>query len=243
MDLDTFLGTLTIERGLDVATGQGTFLRRLASNLAGYKGLIGIDLNDAGAEAFEAALSGLPKVSFQKMDAASMDFPNATFDLVSLTYSMHHMADISVVFEEMKRVTKPSGVVIVLEMTADGNTETQMTHVLLHHWWAEIDRGRDVYHDATWLRSDILAALEFFNFQTLLRKDVKIIEEDPLNPEVIQFLNTVIDRYLTYAQVQPDSKALLETGDVLRERLKTIGFHNASVLVWVGRKPDAFGPD
>jgi ubiquinone/menaquinone biosynthesis C-methylase UbiE len=74
------------------------------------------------------------------------------------------MADISVVFNEISRVTKPGGVVVILEMTADGNTETQMIHVLLHHWWAELDRRRDVYHDAIWLRSDILAFLEFFKF-------------------------------------------------------------------------------
>jgi cell division septum initiation protein DivIVA len=63
---------------------------------------------------------------------------------------------------------------------------------------------------------------------------MKSVEEDTLNPEVIQFLNMVIDRYQAFAQEQPDSKALLEEGDVLRERMKTIGFHNASALVWVG---------
>ena len=89
MDLGTFLGTLTIDRELDVATGRGTFLKRLVLNLAGYEGLIGIDLNDAGAEAFVVAFSERRKVTFQKMDAASMDFPKANFDLFDASYGRY----------------------------------------------------------------------------------------------------------------------------------------------------------
>ncbi len=237
MDLETLLGGMQDVRALDVGTGRGAFIQSLDALLGSYREIVGIDLTDRAQADFEKTFQDKPGIRFEKMDAGAMSFADGRFDLAAITASLHHLDDIDGVLSEMKRVTRPGGLILVLEMMSDDQTETQMTHVLLHHWWAAVDRARGIPHQETFTRQTILDLLDSLGCETLILSDQAQLDTDPLNPETIGFLDNVIDRYLPMAGEQAGADALISQGEALRVRVHEIGFHGASMLCWVGRKP------
>jgi len=131
--LQQAFGNISGGRVLDVATGNGNFGGALMENLRDYSEIIGIDTNthalDAGRENFKQ-----DNIRFQSMDAAHLNFPDASFDTVCIAYSLRHLANLAQTLAEMRRVLKPGGHLIVGEMHRDHQTETQLAHVYLHHW-------------------------------------------------------------------------------------------------------------
>ena len=128
---------------LDVGTGRGGFVESLISDLKDYDEIIGIDVKGDLAAGFAERFAEHPGVSFQRVDALSMPFEDGSFDTVAVAGSLHHLADPRKGLSEMMRVLRKGGHLIVVEMFRDGQTEAQQTHVMLHHWWAAVDRISD----------------------------------------------------------------------------------------------------
>jgi SAM-dependent methyltransferase len=149
VDPKAVLGHLSGGRVLDVATGTGGFVQFLLDGLRDYAEIVGIDAVGERAAAFSAALGDRADVRFEQMDAHHLVFPDGSFDTVSISNSLHHVADPAPVLAEMLRVLRPGGHLVVNEMYRDGQSETQTTHVLLHHWWAAVNRLRGEVHRET----------------------------------------------------------------------------------------------
>ncbi|NIV31266.1 MAG: methyltransferase domain-containing protein, partial [Anaerolineae bacterium] len=49
------------------------------------------------------------RTDFIQMDAARLGFADESFDTVSISASLHHLADASPVFAEMGRMLRPGG--------------------------------------------------------------------------------------------------------------------------------------
>src|SRR4030042_393167 len=149
------LGKLTGGYVLGVATGGGGFVNFLMENLKDYLEITGIDCNEKPLEAARKSYSQA-NIHFMRMDAARMDFPDGRFDTVCISNSLHHMSDLPRVLTEMKRVCKPGGHFIIAEMYQDGQCETQLTHVMLHHWWAAVDTAEGIIHHETFTRQQVV---------------------------------------------------------------------------------------
>lgn len=220
---------------LDVATGTGGFAQTLKDNLGSYTEIIGIDTSERAEQAFKARFEE-PSIRYMQMDANQLNFPEASFDTVSISYSLHHLPDPLHVLNEMKRVLKPGGHFIVSEMYCDNQAETQMTHVLLHHWWAAVDTARGICHNLTYPREEIVSMLQSlgldFSFEELAD-----LSEDPLAAETVTEIDSIIDQYVQERiKGLSEEEALKAQGEALRERTHQVGFHGASVLMAVGRK-------
>jgi len=229
------LSKLSGGRVLDVATGGGGFITYLMENLKDYSDITGIDRNERPLEAARKAHS-LENIRFQCMNAARMDFPDRHFDTVSIANSLHHMADLPSVLSEMMRVCKPGGRFIISEMYRDGQSETQLTHVLLHHWWAAVDTAEGITHHETFTRQQILELSRKLDLQNLKYYDEKDLESDPRDPEMIQELDGVIDRYIQRSQALIGGAELCRRGEELRKRVHEVGFQGASSLFIFGEK-------
>jgi SAM-dependent methyltransferase len=100
---------------LDVACGAGHASEQVASNV---RQVVGIDLTPAllaaGRERLEAA--GITNVLLQEGDAASLPFVDGSFDLVMCRSSLHHMPDPGAAVDEMARVCRRGGRVVVSDM-------------------------------------------------------------------------------------------------------------------------------
>lgn len=219
---------------LDVATGNGNFLKFLADTLSDYSEAIGIDAKPEAAGPFEETFQQDPKVHFIAMTAEEMNFADSSFDIVSISNSLHHLADPQRVLDEMWRVLKPGGIFILNEMYRDGDqAPTQQTHILLHHWFAAVDRAQNVIHNETYNRQELIDTILGLGLDLLDTEDQIDLSEDPRDPEIYTELDPVIQRYIQRAE---GSQELQEQGKRLQERLRNIGFHSASSLLLVARK-------
>jgi ubiquinone/menaquinone biosynthesis C-methylase UbiE len=127
----TPLSHLTGGRVLDVASGRGGSIHFLLENLPACDEIIGIDITPVDAAA-QAAFEG-KNVRFLQMDAARLDFPDASFDTVFIANSLHHLADLPGALAEITRVLTPGGHFIVLEMYRDDQELRQRVHEIGFH--------------------------------------------------------------------------------------------------------------
>lgn len=100
---------------LDVGCGIGGTSRYLAKKLGAGSEVLGISLSPKQVQrATElAAAAGLPNAEFRVMDALKMDLPDNSFDLVWGCESGEHMPDKRRYVEEMARVLKPGGTLVI----------------------------------------------------------------------------------------------------------------------------------
>ena len=99
-------------RLLDVGCGPGTITIDLARRIAPGE-VVGIDAVEAPlAEAREAAAAaGVAGVSFRVADGMALPFDDGAFDVVHAHQVLQHVPDPVGMLREMRRVTRPGGIV------------------------------------------------------------------------------------------------------------------------------------
>ena len=227
------LGGISGGRVLDVATGTGGFIEFLLDGLADHDEIVGIDSNADRAVAFTTAFEDRDGISFIEMDAHRLEFPDGSFDTVCVSNSLHHFTDPAPVLAEMLRVLRPGGHMIVNEMYRDGQSEEQMTHVLLHHWWASVNTVGGEVHRETYRRAEIIGILGSLALEDLRVVDLADPDEDPHGPEMVAGLEAAIDRHIALADGHPELQA---RGEALRARLHEIGVRSATQLLAIGQR-------
>jgi len=232
MDAKNLIGHISGGKVLDVATGNGGFIHFLLEGLKDYEEIIGIDTKDGLEAVFEEQFADKP-IRYQQMDAAQMEFADEAFNTVCISNSLHHMPDLPRTLSEMMRVLKPDGYLIALEMYRDNQTETQMAHVQLHHWWGAVDRAQGVFHNETFRREEIIEMVAGLGLVEMRMDDLSELGENPHDPEILETLNPVIDRYIQRAEGHAKLQA---RGEALRQRLEGVGFDRATSLLIIGRK-------
>ena len=103
---------------LDVGCGVGHWGMLLASLLPEHLRVSGIDREPrwVAAATERAERRGLAgRFDYRQGDAQRLPFPDAAFDLVTCQTLLIHMPDPAAVIAEMKRVTRPGGLVMVAE--------------------------------------------------------------------------------------------------------------------------------
>jgi ubiquinone/menaquinone biosynthesis C-methylase UbiE len=238
--LDTAGSTIKIlssGRVLDVATGSGNFIKFLLENIKDYGEIIGMDTSEKAAAALTEAFRDKPNIRFIKMDAGHVDFPDASFDTVCVSNSLHHLVDLEPVLSEMKRVLHPGGNFVVDEMYRDHQTKTQMTHVLMHHWRAVVDTAMGIIHNKTYTRQQIVDIIGRLGLTELIFDDASDLNDDPKNSDTIKYLTDAVDKYLKRIVGLPEEPKLRERGLKLLQRVEEIGFHSATSLLVIGESP------
>lgn len=110
------------DRVLDVATGTGVVARAAASVTKEPRGVIGLD------PSIGMLLAGREKAMMNIVQATSerLPFRNGSFDVITIGYALRHFADLESVFRECRRVLRPSGRLLVLEITAPESRSARM---------------------------------------------------------------------------------------------------------------------
>ncbi|PWC10012.1 SAM-dependent methyltransferase [Brenneria roseae subsp. americana] len=143
---------------------QGKDLARLATLLAPFPSAHVIDLGcGAGHASFVAAQAvadvvaydlsaqmldvvsqaakqkGLSNIRVRQGIAESLPFEDASADIIISRYSAHHWHDVGQALREMKRVLKPGGQVIMMDVVSPG-------HPLLDIYLQTVEKLRDTSH-------------------------------------------------------------------------------------------------
>ena len=232
MEAKDLIGHISGSRVLDVATGNGGFIHFMLEGLKDFDEIIGIDTKEGLEEVFEEQFGDKP-IRYQQMDAAQMEFADESFDTVCISNSLHHMPDLPRTLSEMLRVLRPGGHLILLEMYRDNQSETQITHVQLHHWWGAVDRVQGISHNETFRREEIIEMAAGLGLVEMRVHDLSELGENPRDPSILAEINPVIDRYIQRADGHPELQA---RGEELRQHLEDVGLDGAASLLVTGKK-------
>ena len=112
-----------IRRGqaiLDLASGTGDLAARFAG-LTGPDGLVIMtDINAAMLEQGRIRMADdgmVGNVAYSQVNAESIPFPNNSFDCITIAFGLRNVTDKQQALNEMYRVLKPGGRVLVLEFS------------------------------------------------------------------------------------------------------------------------------
>src|ERR1700742_2712611 len=136
-------------RWAELACGPGLIARAMAPRVGS---VLGLDLTPAMIEKAraDAAAAGVENVSFEVGDATALDLPDDSLDGAITRFSLHHIPAPVRVLEEMRRVVRPGGLVVVSDFVTDDDGEAAA-------WQEQIERLRDPSHWALLTPSRIAA--------------------------------------------------------------------------------------
>jgi demethylmenaquinone methyltransferase/2-methoxy-6-polyprenyl-1,4-benzoquinol methylase len=100
------------KRLLDVATGTGLVAREALGITGRPEDVIGLDLS---AGMLREARAALP-IPLLRARAEALPLADASVDIVSMGYALRHVSDLVATFAEYRRVLRPGGRVLLLEI-------------------------------------------------------------------------------------------------------------------------------
>lgn len=144
---------------LDVATGGGHTAFALAPSVGE---VVACDLTMVMLKKArtEAAIRGLERISFVAADASCLPFPDEIFDTVTCRRAAHHFEDIASALQEMRRVLKVGGRLVIEDRSVplDPYVDATMNHLDALHDRSHVRE----YNQEVWR-----AMLETAGFQVL----------------------------------------------------------------------------
>jgi SAM-dependent methyltransferase len=221
---------------LDVATGSGRMVRFLIDRFRGYDEVVAIDRDGAVASDFAGRFIDDHDIRFETMDALDLSFAPGSFDLASMSHALCEFtdADRPTVLQAIRRLVRTAGALIISDTPRDQATDPEMTHVLLHDWWSDVDAHEGITHRPFRSRAEIVADLEALNLHDLRLFDVPDAPGDPFDPDQLAWIDGVIDASLARVDDEP---RLAARGMELRERMYRVGFRVATAQVAFGEIP------
>ena len=105
---------------LEIGTGKGRFMIALAPHV---KTLTTVDISPEEQQFARrtARLAGVrTKIKYILQDAVTLPWPDQTFDAVVTMNAMHHISHFTQVLEEMQRVVKPGGKLVLADLSPRG---------------------------------------------------------------------------------------------------------------------------
>ena len=105
-------------RAVDVACGTGALTRELAARVGETGSVTGIDLSTAMLRkaARRRRLPGAGSISYERGDALALPIADASVDAATIAFGLRNVSDHRRAIDEMRRVTRPGGRVVVLEI-------------------------------------------------------------------------------------------------------------------------------
>ncbi len=192
------------ERALDAGCGTGALACALAGHVAE---LVGVDTDETYVAAARAACPG--NCTFFVGDAVALPFAYGEFDLAGCLRVLHHVRRPELVVAELARVTRPGGIVLVIDQlgAVDPIASLELDR---------FERARDSSHQRLLPDADIRGFLDA-NDLIVVSNEVTRERRD-------------MDRYLELAGITGAERERLH-------RLAPAGVQEVEVGWYVARKP------
>ncbi len=102
------------DRVLDVATGTGDLAIELQGRVGASGEVVGLDFSDG---MLELARQKAPGISFEQGSALELPYADGEFAAATVGFGARNFSDLAQGLAEMRRVVRPGGRVVVLEIT------------------------------------------------------------------------------------------------------------------------------
>lgn len=231
--LEVLLNEKSNSKILDVGTGSGNFITIISQLTDKFSEIIGIDLISSAIEGCKGSFKD-KRINFFKMDALNMEFEDDSFDFVCLSNSLHNLSDINATLVEMERVLKPGGALVFCEMVSNNLEKNQKSHLLLHHFAAEIDRERGNIHNETLSSDDILKLLEENSSLSIKDAwDLTYLRKDTNTKEEMDWLYKTLDCIIEQVKESDKFDYFAKKAETIKEYIRKHGFQSATSQIVV----------
>mgnify|MGYP003083010959 FL=1 len=120
----SFLAPYAPHHVLDVATGTGDVAISLLQTIPSVERVTGIDISEEmmriGAEKVnDLGLSG--RIDFERQDCTATTFAANSFDAATISFGIRNFPDIPAAARELQRILRPSGVLVIAELSEPTN--------------------------------------------------------------------------------------------------------------------------
>jgi len=232
--LQHFFSDKPVASILDVGCGTGDFIKLLDATFEGKVRITGVD---PGEQWLKEARFRFPQeqIDFVRMSGEQLLFEDASFDVVTLSNALHHLENIEQTLNEMKRVLKPDGWLLINEISNGELSPAQENQRMLHHFKSFVDRLHGITHRPTWTPDEILEIVVQNKLEILdsfLHLKMKTVNREEL------FLE---DKYREMAslleelQGRPEFEQTKDQLPLFRDRLTKHGFQTAPQLMVIAK--------
>ncbi len=232
--LEKKLKTIVGGNVLDIGSGRGEFIH-IIKEFKSFNKITANDIEQRSGDFIKEHFKDI-NIDFVKADAGDLPFEDNSFDTVCISNSLHHLPNMEKILTEMKRVLRDSGNFIINEMYCNDQNEAQMSHVLLHHWFAKIDKISGKCHNETFTNKqieNIVRKLELSNYEII---DYCWPIPDPKDAKLIEERTKLIEIGLKQLEEKDEFEAMKIEGEKIKEYIGANGFASASSLFIVGIK-------
>lgn len=216
---------------LDCGTGRGLF----ASALVDLARVSVMSVDSSMDSIKEAILELKGKVELIRADLHFLPFLKSTFDYVVSESTIHEVPldNLEKVLGEMKRVVKPFGKVIAIDMLPHPEDELQESFLERHHLLEEIQRSRGL-HEKFYEKKVLKEALELAGLSEVKAKIIKKEFRMPL-----QAIKESMDRLekVHLKKMEVPTSDLKKRISTLRKRALRVGMSlPPAIIVWGTKK-------
>ncbi len=234
-ELRSYLENACVGHLLDVATGEGDFLRFMLDSVASFDSATGLD---PSKERLASAKNKLfpYKVDLVHGNVRKLPFEENYFDFVTVSNALHHFEQPVKSIQSMMRVLVSGGRLLINETICDGLNPAQESHLEYHTLKADIDTAKGVYHRHTYTKQEIVNLLQ--EAQVQVEKTILTENEPPMlnSKEKIWQFSHKIDELIASAAELPLKNSYESRGGTLKEKIRENGFQLPPQLTLIAYK-------
>lgn len=220
---------------LDVGTGRGNFIQIIKMLSDNFEEIIGTDLDDRLLQSNRESFKDDLRIKFVNDNILETKLSEGYFDIVCLSNTIHHLEGLTDTFNGMFKVLNDNGIIIINEMIADNLSSAQISHKLLHHFAAKVDRKIGRIHDETFNRNDLIDKISSLVKEKLVNVWDLDFEDDSIDFDSKPYEN-LLDHLVKVVANKENANDFVKEANEIKNHIKNNGFKSATQVVIIIKK-------